>query len=83
MNTPVPTHVRTATGVYLGASTDPQAGRVWQLVEQAEQKFGCRSCSTIGRRVHTEDPRLVTETMIKSTDPARPGPSPITHGTTE
>jgi pimeloyl-ACP methyl ester carboxylesterase len=54
-----------ATGVLMGALSDVQAGRVRQLVEAAGQPIEYRSFPTMGHAMHSQDPKLFTDTLLE------------------
>jgi pimeloyl-ACP methyl ester carboxylesterase len=53
------------TGALMGALSDVQAGRVRQLVEGAGQPIEYRSFPTMGHALHSQDPKLFTDTLVE------------------
>jgi pimeloyl-ACP methyl ester carboxylesterase len=54
-----------ATGRLMGALSDLQAARVRELVTAAGQTFEYKSFPAMGHMMHSQDPKLFTDTLIE------------------
>ena len=53
------------SGVHLGAASDRQAAYACELIRSAGQRIDYRSLPTMGHYMHSQDPRLFTQTLVE------------------